>query len=149
MELPTEMNIASILATKGGHVITIRPEHTVKAAVAALVQHNIGALVVVNAANDLVGIVTERHIVREVAGNPQVFTQTIGDIMTRDVITGAPHDDLMSVARTMAEERKAGRPRVPREPPTAASGAPTGRAAAAGRSGWRTRRGAAACRAGR
>ncbi len=99
------MNIASILATKGGHVITIRPEHTVKAAVAALVQHNIGALVVVNAANDLIGIVTERHIVREVAGNPQVFTQTIGDIMTRDVITGAPHDDLLSVARTMAEKR--------------------------------------------
>lgn len=99
------MTIASILATKGGHVITIRPEDTVKAAVEALVKHNIGALAVVNDANALVGIVTERHIVREVARNQQVFTHTIGEIMTRDVITGAPHDDLMSVSQAMAEKR--------------------------------------------
>jgi CBS domain-containing protein len=52
------MDIASILATKGGPLIT----------------------------GDLVGIVTERHIVREVARTQRVLTQTVGEIMTRDVV---------------------------------------------------------------
>lgn len=99
------MDIASILATKGGPLITIRPEDPVRTAVQTLADHNIGALIVVNDTGDLVGIVTERHIVREVARNPNVLTQTVGEIMTRDVVTGAPHDDLLSVSSAMAEKR--------------------------------------------
>jgi CBS domain-containing protein len=40
------MNVARILATKGKNVITIRPEQPVRAAIALLAKHNIGALVV-------------------------------------------------------------------------------------------------------
>ena len=100
-----QMNIASILATKGGQVITIRPEQTVREAIASLVKHNIGALIVVNDGNEPVGIITERHIVREVARNEQIFTQTIREVMTRDLLTGTPQDDLMSVANVMTERR--------------------------------------------
>jgi CBS domain-containing protein len=40
------MNIASILARKGGKVATCRPEQSIRQALALLVEHNIGALVV-------------------------------------------------------------------------------------------------------
>ena len=99
------MNIASLLAKKSGAPITIRPEQTVRDAVGFLAKHNIGALIVVNAAGTPVGIVSERDIVREAARNEQVFGRVVGEIMTRDVITGVPEDDLASVANLMTEKR--------------------------------------------
>ena len=42
------MNIASILARKGGKVVTCRPEQSIRQALALLAEHNIGALVVVD-----------------------------------------------------------------------------------------------------
>lgn len=99
------MNIASLLAKKSGAPITIRPEQTVRDALALLAKHNIGALIVVNAAGTPVGIVSERDIVREAARNEQVFGRAVSEIMTRDVITGLPEDDLASVANLMTEKR--------------------------------------------
>ena len=99
------MNIASLLAKKSGAPITIRPEQTVRDALALLARHNIGALIVVNAAGTPVGIVSERDIVREAARNEQVFARAMSEIMTRDVITGMPEDDLASVANVMTEKR--------------------------------------------
>lgn len=99
------MNIASLLAATSRPPITIRPEQSIREAVALLSQHNIGALVVVNAANAPVGIISERDIVREAARNEQVFTRPVSEIMTRDVITGLPEDDLLSVANLMTEKR--------------------------------------------
>ncbi len=99
------MNIASLLAKKSGAPITIRPEQTVRDALVLLAKHNIGALVVVNAAGMPVGIVSERDIVREAARNEQVFGRAMSEIMTRDVITGVPEDDLASVANLMTEKR--------------------------------------------
>lgn len=99
------MNIASLLATKSGTPITIRPEQSVRDAVALLAKHNIGALIVVNAANSPVGILSERDIVREAARNEQVLARAVSELMTRDVITGLPEDDLTSVANVMTEKR--------------------------------------------
>ena len=99
------MNIASLLAKKSGAPITIRPEQTVRDALALLATHNIGALIVVSAAGMPVGIVSERDIVREAARNEQVFGRAMSEIMTRDVITGVPEDDLASVANLMTEKR--------------------------------------------
>ena len=99
------INIASLLAKKSGAPITIRPEQTVRHALVLLAKHNIGALVIVSAAGMPVGIVSERDIVREAARNEQVFGRAMSEIMTRDVITGVPEDDLASVANLMTEKR--------------------------------------------
>lgn len=99
------MNIASLLATKSRRPITIRPEQSVREAVQLLATHNIGALIVVNEADAPVGIISERDIVREAARNEQVFGRPVSEIMTRDVITGVPEDDLASVANVMTEKR--------------------------------------------
>ncbi len=99
------MNIQSILARKGSHVVTIRPEQSIREALTVLAQHRIGALVVVNAVNHPVGILSERDIVRTAATNEAVFSLSVGALMTRTIVTGVPDDDLEAVAHTMTEKR--------------------------------------------
>jgi len=97
------MNIAHVLARKGGHVFTIRPEQTIREALAALARHNIGALVVVDQDDRPVGILSERDIVREAVRNEELFSGPVRVLMTADVIVGSPEDDLKAVAHTMTE----------------------------------------------
>src|SRR5262249_58644389 len=98
------MNIANILARKGSMAVTVRPEQSIREALALLERHNIGALIAVEGDHP-VGILSERDIVREAARDDKFFVRVVADLMTRDVITGQPHDDLLSVAHTMTERR--------------------------------------------
>ncbi len=98
------MNIANILARKGSMAVTVRPEQSIREALALLERHNIGALIAVQGESP-VGILSERDIVREAARNERFFALTVADLMTRAVITGQPHDDLLTVAHTMTERR--------------------------------------------
>jgi CBS domain-containing protein len=99
------MTISSILARNGGKTVTILPQGTIRDALALLAQHNIGALIVVDGDGPPVGILSERDIVRHAVRDEQVFARPVADLMTRDVITGTPGDDLLSVASTMVERR--------------------------------------------
>lgn len=99
------MKVQRILATKVKGVITITPEKTVKDAAALLVQHHIGALIVLGDNQQLVGILSERDIIREAAHNDQVLNQAVAQVMTPEVITGTPEDDIYSVAHVMTERR--------------------------------------------
>ena len=97
------MNIASVLATKGGRVFTIGPGQTIREALRVLAERNVGALVVVDPAYRPVGILSERDIVRQAVRNESFFGQTVAEIMTRDLIVGQPQDDLATVSYTMTE----------------------------------------------
>jgi CBS domain-containing protein len=99
------MTIASILARKGGKVVTCRPEHTIRQALTLLAEHNIGALVVVDDAAGPAGILSERDIVREASRDERLFGRSVAEIMTRDVVVGVPDDDLRAVRHTMTERR--------------------------------------------
>jgi CBS domain-containing protein len=99
------MNIASILARKGGKVAMCRPDQSIRQALAFLAEHNIGALVVVDAPGAPVGMLSERDIVREATRDERLFGRSVGEIMTRDVIVGVPEDDLRAVRHTMTERR--------------------------------------------
>lgn len=99
------MTIATILARKGVKMVTIRPEQTLREALAMLAQHSIGALLVVDGRAQLVGILSERDIVREAVRNERFFDLAVSTIMTRDVICGQPHDDVNAVSTTMTNKR--------------------------------------------
>lgn len=99
------MNVARLLATKGMNVVTVRPEQTIREAIDLLARHNIGALVVVDQNNQPVGIISERDIVRQLARNENLFLNPVSTLMTTNVITAMPQDDLKSVANTMTEKR--------------------------------------------
>ena len=100
------MKIRRILATKTGPVITIGPEQPIRDAVALLSEYNIGALVVVAEGEEKpLGIISERDIIRRAVDNESVFSERVQDIMTSELITGMPQDDLYSVMHTMTEKR--------------------------------------------
>ena len=84
------------------NVITVRPEQSLREAIALLSMHNIGALVVVESGKP-VGIISERDIVRNAAQNEDIFSASIEDMMTQDVVTGSPQDDLTAVLQTMTD----------------------------------------------
>jgi len=99
------MNVQNILAVKGRGVITITPQQTIKEAILRLSEYNIGALVVVDEKRQVVGILSERDIIRQAAKRDDVFSQQVRELMTTNVITGMPQDDLHSVANLMTERR--------------------------------------------
>ena len=99
------MNIASILATKGDKVVTVRAEQSIREALGILAQHNIGALVVVDAGMRPIGILSERDIVRAAAKDEKVFPLLVSQLMTRDLVLGDPGDDLGAVGQTMVQRR--------------------------------------------
>jgi CBS domain-containing protein len=99
------MKVRNILATKKGNIITIKVSEPVRKAIAMLVEHRIGALIVMDDADRLVGILSERDVMRVAATDEQFFGRPVGDIMTREVVVGMPQDDVIAVAHTMLEKR--------------------------------------------
>lgn len=98
------MKINSILSKKSSDVITIGPAKSISEAIALLAKHNIGALVVTEG-DIIVGIISERDIVRKAVVLEDIFNTAVREVMTQDVIVGLPQDDIMSVANTMTERR--------------------------------------------
>ncbi len=99
------MKINSIMTTKTSDVISISPDQDLSAAITMLAEHNIGALIVIGSEGDLVGIISERDIIRAFASEENALSLTVNDVMTKEVITGLPVDDVMSVIHTMTERR--------------------------------------------
>ena len=99
------MKVRNILATKKGQLITVGPEEPVRRAVTILVENRIGALLVVDPSGQLVGILSERDIMRTAATDEALFGRAVAEIMTKDVIVGMPQDDVIAVAHTMLEKR--------------------------------------------
>ena len=98
------MRIHEVLAGKPlQHVITVRPEATVRELIALLAEHNVGALVVSEDGNDVAGIVSERDVVRHLKEDESVLDSAVSTIMTSEVQTCTRDqriNDLMQVMTT-------------------------------------------------
>jgi CBS domain-containing protein len=100
------MLISEVIRSKGDLVVTIAPDQTVKTLIDMLDEHRIGALVVSTDGKAIAGIVSERDVVRRLhRDGAAVLEQTVSDIMTADVRTCAPEDNLESTARVMTDAR--------------------------------------------
>ena len=100
------MLVRDILRKKGSHVVTIEAHRTVQDAIRSLVDNNIGALLVTSADDQLVGIFTERDILREAAVRPGQLSETlVGDVMTRSVVIGVLEDTIEYVMGIMTQNR--------------------------------------------
>jgi CBS domain-containing protein len=99
------MKVRNILATKKGQLITIDSDEPVRKAISLLVVNRIGALLVVDSSGKLVGILSERDIMRTAASDEGLFGRPVADIMTKEVVVGMPQDDVIAVAHTMLEKR--------------------------------------------
>lgn len=100
------MKVKDILAAKGGDVIGIEPSASLEAAAALLSKHRIGAVVIRGAGGRLAGILSERDIVRAVAGDgAAALTRPVGQAMTRDVVTCEEEDTCADVMEQMTARK--------------------------------------------
>ncbi|MCS6926117.1 MAG: CBS domain-containing protein [Candidatus Binatia bacterium] len=100
------MKIRDLVRGKGTAVVTIRPEATIHEAVTMLVNHRIGSLVVLDEQRRVMGIITERDILRECAARSDQIKQTrVQDVMTTNLIIGVPDDEISYVMGIMTHNR--------------------------------------------
>ncbi|MCW8914949.1 MAG: CBS domain-containing protein [Magnetovibrio sp.] len=100
------MKVEMILRRKGSDVISLRPEDTIQTAAAILTVNKIGALPVRNAEDDLVGILSERDIVKGMHANgADCINNRVRDLMTEKVITCEMDDEVVSVQDKMHNGR--------------------------------------------
>jgi CBS domain-containing protein len=99
------MRMREIIQTKGGHVFSITPDRTVHDAMRAMVDRQIGCLVVLER-DAIQGIITERDILTfATRRTAEIDATTVGEIMTVDVITGAVEDRVQDVMNLMTERK--------------------------------------------
>jgi CBS domain-containing protein len=100
------MRIQDVIQGKGSQaVVTIGPDATVRELVSLLAEHNVGALVVSEDGESVIGIVSERDVVRRLHDDAAVLDGAVRSIMTADVRTCAGEDSLTDLMQTMTEHR--------------------------------------------
>jgi CBS domain-containing protein len=99
------MRIADVLRNKGSAVATVESRASVADLVAALAEHNVGAMVVIGP-EGIAGIVSERDVVRKLhERGGELLGAPVSDIMTSEVHTCAPRDSVDSLTVLMTEQR--------------------------------------------
>ncbi len=100
------MRVLEVLRTKGSNVISISPLATLHEAAAVLLEYRIGALVVLDRSEKVVGILSERDIVTTLAtkGIEALMTQ-VQDAMSSDVVICSPDENLEQLMSLMTEHR--------------------------------------------
>ncbi len=100
------MLIETILKDKGGTVTTVSDTATLSEAANLLDQKRIGAVVAVDSKGALIGVLSERDIVRRFARHGEATgAMTVADAMTRGVITAAPNEDVDTCLGRMTDRR--------------------------------------------
>jgi CBS domain-containing protein len=99
------MLIVTVLRAKGHFVATIPPTATVRDLLGLLAEQRIGAAVVTSD-DAIVGIVSERDVVRRLADDAGgLLDRQVAEIMTVDVVTCSKETSVEDLARTMTERR--------------------------------------------
>lgn len=100
------MTIAAILRHKGREAVTLAPTTTAAEVVQVLSEKGIGAVLVVDQANRLLGIISERDIVRSLHANgARTLEMTANDLMTRSLYTASPKTTINEAMRQMTARR--------------------------------------------
>jgi CBS domain-containing protein len=96
------MNVESILSGKSGDVVTIEPTAKLEAAVKKLADHRIGALLVLGPDRRVIGILSERDVVRVLADRGAgVLQEPLATVMTRKVVTCSRSDTVGAIMELM------------------------------------------------
>lgn len=100
------MLVSQILKDKGDLVFTASPQETVGAAAALLHTRRVGAMVVVDANEAIVGILSERDIVRVIAKEGAgALNKPIAACMSADVIFAQPEESIDLLLERMTDRR--------------------------------------------
>lgn len=98
--------VRSILEKKGNLVVSVAPTDTLAQAILRLTQHKIGAVLVIDGSGAIKGILSERDIVRYLAGRVDFSTTVpVSQVMTRGVTYVKPHQSIDECLQLMTTGR--------------------------------------------
>ena len=96
------MTVKAIVSRKGRNVVSIGPSATLEAAIAKLAEHRIGAVVVLGADRRVIGILSERDIVRAFAEfGADALAKRLAQVMTRGVVTCGEGETAVAIMERM------------------------------------------------
>jgi CBS domain-containing protein len=95
------MAVADVMAFR---VVTVSPDDKVQVAIARMLEENVGSVAVCEGER-LAGIFTERDVLRLAGEGPDFAEVRVGDVMTTQLVTLAPDDDILDAARLMGERK--------------------------------------------
>jgi CBS domain-containing protein len=100
------MLVSQILKDKGDLVFTASPHETVAGAATLLLSRRVGALVIVDGQDMVIGILSERDVVRVVAEKGAAgLNQSVSSCMSQDVVFAAPTETVQSLLERMTDRR--------------------------------------------
>ena len=98
--------VSTVLEHKGHHVVTVAPHQTVASVAKLLTLNRIGAAPVIDEESQLVGIISERDIIRGMSEHGDaVLTLAAEQLMTREVMTCSPADLIVEIMQVMTVRR--------------------------------------------
>jgi CBS domain-containing protein/GNAT superfamily N-acetyltransferase len=101
-----EDTVGDLVRTKHSRLVTVDVGASAADAIATLAAHDVGALPVMSAEIKLVGIVSERDVVRAMHGSPgDVASLPVSQLMADDVVTCSLDDSVTSVMALMTHRR--------------------------------------------
>ncbi len=81
-------------------VVTVAPGDEVRAAVRAMIDRDVGSVVVADAGT-AVGMFTERDLTRRILDDPDLLDRSVGEVMSSPVVTAAPDEEIVFVFERM------------------------------------------------
>lgn len=100
------MTVKAILSTKGSDVTTTEPTTTLKSAIGILAERGIGALVVLGADQRVIGILSERDVIRALAERGAgALAEPLARVMTRKISTCTQSDAVNSIMEQMTADK--------------------------------------------
>ena len=101
-----EARVLTVLQRKGSRVITVTPQQTIRSVVEVLNTNRIGAAPVISDEGRLVGMVSERDVIRGLGQHAgELLTLPVDRLMTREVKTCSADDRLVDVMEVMTVQR--------------------------------------------
>jgi CBS domain-containing protein len=99
------ITVRDLLRNKGSEVLSIHPESTVYEALQLMAERNVGALLVMNSGR-LAGIFSERDYARKLVLKGKFSrTTSVKEVMTEEVITVSPEEDIERCMDIMTNSR--------------------------------------------
>lgn len=99
MDLDHDTRVQALVARP---VVYVHPNDTLRELTATFVEESIGAALV-RGPHGTIGLVTERDIVRAIADGASTSRTTVEQVMSEDLITVGPNEDLLTAAHLMLE----------------------------------------------
>ena len=100
------MKVEGILRSKGAKVVTVKPDVSLGSLVEKLLLEHIGAVVVTEDGRSVLGIISERDVVRGLAEHgPRILEMRVSDLMTQTVFTCERDDTVKHLMSQMTRRR--------------------------------------------